>query len=69
MFYKFDADAQKILITAKKEMQELKHPYVGTEHLLLAILSNEKLEITKTLHDYKIDYNSFKNELIKVGLQ
>ncbi len=66
MFYKFDADAQKILITAKKEMQELKHPYVGTEHLLLAILSNEKLEITKTLHDYKIDYNSFKNELIKV---
>ena len=38
MFYKFDADAQKVLIMAKKEMQELKHPYVGTEHLLLAIL-------------------------------
>ncbi len=66
MFYKFDADAQKVLIMAKKEMQELKHPYVGTEHLLLAILSNEKLEITKILKEYKIDYETFKNELIKV---
>ncbi len=66
MFYKFDADAQKVLIMAKKEMQELKHPYVGTEHLLLAILKNEKLEITKILNEYKIDYNSFRNELIKV---
>lgn len=66
MFYKFDADAQKILIMAKKEMQELKHPYVGTEHLLLAILNNEKLEITKMLNEYKIDYKSFKDELIKV---
>ena len=41
MLYKFDADAQKVLIIAKKEMQELRHPYVGTEHLLLAILKNE----------------------------
>ena len=30
----------------KKEMQELKHPYVGTEHLLLAILHNVDLNIT-----------------------
>ncbi len=66
MFYKFDNDAQKVLIMAKKEMQDLKHPYVGTEHLLLAILSNTQLEITKILNEYKIDYNTFKEELIKV---
>ena len=66
MLYKFDADAQKVLIIAKKEMQELRHPYVGTEHLLLAILKNEKLEITKILKEYNIDYSSFKKELIRV---
>ena len=39
MFSKFSEDAQKVLMDAKKEMQKLKHPYVGSEHLLLAILS------------------------------
>ena len=38
MFQKFDEEAQKVLKIAKKEMQELKHEYVGTEHLMLGIL-------------------------------
>jgi len=50
----------------KVEMKKLKHPYVGSEHLLLAILSNEHFEITKKLKKINIEYNSFKNELIKV---
>lgn len=66
MFSKFDENAQKIIILAKKEMKELKHPYVGTEHLLLAILHNKTLEITNVLNEYKINYESFKNELIKI---
>ena len=45
----FDEDSQKILVDAKKEMYNLKHPYVGSEHLLLAILKNKDLEITKFL--------------------
>ena len=40
MFSKFSEEAQKILLNAKKEMTNLKHPYVGSEHLLLAILYN-----------------------------
>ena len=44
MFSRFTEEAQKILLMSKKEMQELKHPYVSSEHLLLAILhySNNK---------------------------
>ena len=37
-------------------MLELKHPYVGSEHLLLAILHNKNLDITKLLAEYKITY-------------
>ena len=48
----FDEDSQKLIIMAKKEMFNLKHPYVGSEHLLLAILSYDKLEITKILNNY-----------------
>ena len=46
MFSRFTEDAQKILIMSKKEMQELKHPYVSSEHLLLSLLKNSK-EISK----------------------
>ena len=66
MFSKFSEDAQKVLLMAKKEMIELKHPYVGSEHLLLAILHNEDLKVTEMLKEYGITYKKFRNEIIKV---
>lgn len=66
MFSKFSEESQKILLIAKKEMSSLKHPYVGSEHLLLAILSNKDLDVCQKLNDYGINYESFKNEVIKV---
>lgn len=62
----FDEESQKLIINAKKEMYDLKHPYVGSEHLLLSILHNEELDITKKLNKYGINYNDFRNELIRV---
>ena len=38
MFQRFDEESRKILKKAKQEMQELKHPFVGTEHLLFHFL-------------------------------
>ena len=43
MFGNFTEEARKILVDAKKEMHDLKHPYVGSEHLLLAILKNDNI--------------------------
>ncbi len=63
MFGNFTEEARKILILAKKEMNELKHPYVGSEHLLLAILKNEN-NISSKLKQYDITYKKFKEELI-----
>ena len=42
MFGNFNEDARKVIKDAKKEMYELKHPYVGSEHLFLSILKNSK---------------------------
>lgn len=66
MFSKFSEEAQKILLNAKKEMSFLKHPYVGSEHLLLSILSNKEAEVTIKLNEYNITYHNFKEEVIKV---
>ena len=62
----FNEDSQKLIICAKKEMMELKHPYVGSEHLLLSILKNTDLGITKILNSYSITYDKFRDELINV---
>ena len=66
MFSRFSEEAQKALIFAKKEMNNLRHPYVGSEHLFLAILREKDLDITKTLASYDITYEKFKKELIKI---
>lgn len=66
MFSKFTEEARKVLIEAKKEMSELKHPYVGSEHLLLAILKNKNSSLSKRLKEYNLDYSKFKKEIIKV---
>ena len=60
----FDEDVQDLILLAKEEMFNLRHPYVGTEHLFLAILKKEELEVTKILNSYNITYKRFYEELI-----
>ena len=65
MFSKFDEASQRVLLIAKKEMLELHHPYVGTEHLVLSILKDDNI-VSKKLKNYDLDYNSFKKEIIRI---
>lgn len=60
----FDEETRKIFTTAKLEMLELKHPYIGTEHIMLAILKNDNI-ISKKLKENNLDYQTFKKELLK----
>ena len=64
MYNNFTEEARQILMSAKNEMKELKHPYVGSEHLLLAILKS-KDKIVLKLKEYGLSYDVFKNELNK----
>ena len=65
MFGNFTEEARKILMSAKKEMHELKHPYVGSEHLLLSILKSEN-NVSKKLKEYSLDYQILKDEIINI---
>ena len=65
MFGNFEEEARKVLVNAKKEMYELNHPYVSSEHLLLAILKGNN-EISEKLKSFDLDYNRFKDEIIKI---
>ena len=65
MFGKFSEDAQKTLLIAKKEMIELKHDYIGSEHILLSLLKSNN-DIIKKLKKYNVDYKKFKEKIIDV---
>ena len=65
MYSSFTEEARKIIILAKVEMQELKHPYVGSEHLLLSILKTDN-EVSSKLKNYNLTYERFKKELIDI---
>lgn len=65
MFYNFTDEARKIIIASKKEMLSLKHPYVGTEHLLLAILK-QKNSLSNKLSKLGLSYSLVKSKLIEL---
>ena len=65
MFGNFTEETRKILVIAKSEMKALKHPYVGSEHLLLAILKN-KNNVSKRLGEYDITYENVRQEIERI---
>ena len=60
----FNKSICRILEIAEQEMLNCHHPYVGTEHLLLALLKNNN--IREICIKYNLTYKNFKKELIKV---
>lgn len=60
----FNKSVCRILEIAEQEMLNCHHPYVGTEHLLLALLKNNN--IREICIKYNLTYKNFKKELIKV---
>lgn len=54
-----------ILKKAEEERYKLKHPYVGSEHLFLALVKS-KNSLSEYLNKYNLNYESFKKELLNV---
>src|SRR5574344_85783 len=65
MFSNFDEESRKILVLAKKQMMETNPPYVGSEHLLLAILHSSNT-ISDRLRKLGLTYDKFKQEIINI---
>lgn len=66
MFSKYEEQAKKVLVNMKQEMIGLKHPYIGSEHLLLSLLKYGEKSIKDKLKNHGITYDIFRNELIKI---
>ncbi len=65
MFDNYGIEIAQIFKKAEDFRKKLKHPYVGSEHLLLAILDGNS-DVSKTLKSYGLTYDVFKQELIDI---
>jgi ATP-dependent Clp protease ATP-binding subunit ClpA len=63
MFERFTAPARNVVVRAQDEARQLRQPYVGTEHLLLAMLSKEAGIAYKVLHGSGIDAGRIRTEI------
>ncbi|MGQ9855488.1 MAG: ATP-dependent Clp protease ATP-binding subunit [Fervidobacterium sp.] len=66
MFDRFSERSAKVFVTAQEEAKDLGHSYVGTEHLLLAILKLNDKPLSTILERYGLTYARVKNEVISI---
>ncbi len=55
MFERFTEASRGVVVRAHDEAERLRHPYIGTEHLLLGMLSPEAGIAYTVLHDAGLD--------------
>ncbi|MCD6450426.1 MAG: ATP-dependent Clp protease ATP-binding subunit [Thermotogaceae bacterium] len=65
-FEKFSEKAAQIFVTAQEEAKELGHSYVGTEHILLALLKVGDSAASEILGGMGITYSRTKSEIISM---
>ena len=62
-FDKFSEGAAQVFVTAQDEARNLGHPYVGTEHLLLAVLKIDSGIVADLLKQHSVDYDRVTREV------
>jgi hypothetical protein len=55
---RFSRDAKKTLELALRQALRMQHNYIGTEHLLLGIMQQEKDSATNVLSDLKVEHEA-----------
>lgn len=66
MFDKFSETAAHVVVMAQDEAKSLGHSYVGTEHLLLAILKLGSGSGAQVLNSFGMTYDLVKSEVISM---
>ena len=67
MFGRFTERAQRVFMLAQEEARRLKHPAVGTEHLLLGLLREGEGIAAKALQALGLDLNKVREEVERIA--
>jgi ATP-dependent Clp protease ATP-binding subunit ClpC len=59
-------EAKKVIEAAKNVAKQLRHNWIGTEHLLLALISEEGTQASRCLKGFGLDFNRVKREVLNL---
>src|SRR5271166_3106308 len=62
-------ECKRILAYAAEEAEALGHKHIGTEHLLLGVLREDKCFGAEMLHERGVKLDEVREELIRVGME
>ena len=63
MSYKFSNQMKEIISFSRDEAERLGNDYIGTEHLLLALLRSEDNAAVRILKSFKVDIKEMQEEI------
>jgi ATP-dependent Clp protease ATP-binding subunit ClpC len=66
MFNRFTERARKVIVYSKEEARRFNHDYIGTEHLLLGLVSEEEGVASTVLNKLGLDLQSIRIEVEKL---
>jgi ATP-dependent Clp protease ATP-binding subunit ClpC len=61
-----NAEAKKVLETTKEIARNMKHNWIGTEHLLLGLIKEENTVAARSLRQFNVDFNKAQREVLNV---
>ena len=66
MFERFTADARQVIVLAQREARTLNHNYIGTEHILLAVIQQDEGEAAKSLESLGISLEGVRSQVEEI---
>jgi ATP-dependent Clp protease ATP-binding subunit ClpC len=64
--YNPTAEAKQIIEGSKEIAQEMKHSWIGTEHLLLSLIRHESTVVAKCLRQFGVSFEKAQREVLQV---
>jgi ATP-dependent Clp protease ATP-binding subunit ClpC len=61
-----NVDAKKVIESARQIAKTLKHNWIGTEHLLLALIKEENTIAARVLKSLNVDFNRTRREVLNL---
>ncbi|MEQ8819758.1 MAG: ATP-dependent Clp protease ATP-binding subunit [Sumerlaeia bacterium] len=61
-----NVEAKRVIEQARNIAKQLRHNWIGTEHLLLALIKEENTLAARCLRQFNIDYNKVKREVLNL---
>jgi ATP-dependent Clp protease ATP-binding subunit ClpC len=63
VFERFTEPARQVIVLAQDEARSLRHDYIGTEHLLLALLREEEGLAARTLRELGVSLGGVRGQI------